>query len=63
MYDTGKIVTGLVVFGVLMVLMSRGCDFMLYFIADAMVDDYLPILVISQERNRVIQFSAPKPFP
>ncbi len=25
-------------------IMSRGCDFMLYFIADAMVDDYLPIL-------------------
>ena len=25
-------------------IMSRGCDFMLYFIADAMVDDYQPIL-------------------
>jgi magnesium transporter len=25
-------------------IMSRGCDFMLYFIADAMVDDYTPIL-------------------
>jgi magnesium transporter len=25
-------------------IMSRGCDFMLYFMADAMVDDYTPIL-------------------
>jgi magnesium transporter len=25
-------------------IMSRGCDFMLYFMADAMVDDYAPIL-------------------
>ncbi len=36
-------------------IMSRGCDFMLYFIADAMVDDYLPILDSIDQRLDAIQ--------
>jgi magnesium transporter len=36
-------------------IMSRGCDFMLYFIADAMVDDYLPVLEAIEKRINAIQ--------
>ncbi len=36
-------------------IMSRGCDFMLYFIADAMVDDYQPILNAIDKRIDAIQ--------
>jgi magnesium transporter len=36
-------------------IMAKGCDFMLYFIADAMVDDYLPILNAIDKRIDAIQ--------
>lgn len=39
-------------------IMSRGCDFMLYFIADAMVDDYLPILTAIDKRIDATQEAA-----
>jgi len=39
-------------------IMSRGCDFMLYFIADAMVDDYLPILNAIDKRIDATQEAA-----
>jgi len=39
-------------------IMSRGCDFMLYFIADAMVDDYLPILNAIDKRIDTVQEAA-----
>ena len=32
-------------------IMSRGCDFMLYFMADAMVDDYTPVLNAIEKLN------------
>jgi len=41
-------------------IMSRGCDFMLYFIADAMVDDYLPILNALDKRIDTIRETAVK---
>ena len=41
-------------------IMSRGCDFMLYFMADAMVDDYLPILNALDKRIDAIQETAVK---
>ena len=39
-------------------IMSRGCDFMLYFIADAMVDDYQPILSAIDRRIDLAQEAA-----
>ena len=39
-------------------IMSRGCDFMLYFIADAMVDDYQPILNALDRRIDLTQEAA-----
>jgi magnesium transporter len=46
-------------------IMSRGCDFMLYFIADAMVDDYQPILNMIDQRidatQEVVATRAPTP--
>jgi magnesium transporter len=39
-------------------IMSRGCDFMLYFMADAMVDDYQPILNAIDARIDKIQEQA-----
>ncbi|MFH1732414.1 MAG: magnesium transporter CorA family protein [Planctomycetota bacterium] len=41
-------------------IMSRGCDFMLYFMSDAMVDDYLPILNALDKRIDTIQETAVK---
>ena len=41
-------------------IMSRGCDFMLYFMADAMVDDYMPILNAIDRRLDATQETAAK---
>ncbi len=41
-------------------IMARGCDFMLYFMADAMVDDYLPVLNAIDKRIDATQESAAK---
>ena len=39
-------------------IMARGCDYMLYFMADAMVDDYLPILNAIDRRLDATQAAA-----
>lgn len=39
-------------------IMSRGCDFMLYFMADAMVDDYTPVLNAIDRRLDATQEAA-----
>jgi len=36
-------------------IMTRGCDFLLYFMADAMVDDYLPVLNAIDRRVDAVQ--------
>jgi len=41
-------------------IMARGCDYMLYFMADAMVDDYLPILDAIDKRLNATQDVAVK---